>query len=84
MKCTLVYILASKLHFQPCIQKIEAKVAKAVCILSKLLKSTLILLYYALVHPFLLFALRYVEALLLVVSKIKLYKMFVTVNVKTQ
>ena len=53
--------LDSKLHFQPHISKIEIKVAKAVGILSKLRflfpKSTLILLYYALIHPHLLYAL---------------------------
>ena len=53
--------LDSKLHFQPHINQIEIKVAKAVGILSKLRflfpKSTLILLYYALIHPHLLYAL---------------------------
>ena len=47
--------LDSKLHFQPHINQIEIKIAKAVGILSKLRslfpKSTLILLYYALIHP---------------------------------
>ena len=53
--------LDSKLHFQPHINQIEIKVAKAVGILSKLRfffpKSTLILLYYALIHLHLLYAL---------------------------
>ena len=53
--------LDSTLHFQPHIKQIEIKVAKAVGILSKLRflfpKSTLILLYYALIHPHLLYAL---------------------------
>ena len=49
------------MHFQPHINQIEIKVAKAVGILSKLrfpfLKSTLILLYHAFIHPHLLYAL---------------------------
>ena len=54
--------LNSKLHFQPHINQIEIKVvAKAVGILSKLRflfpKSALILLYYSLIHPHLLYAL---------------------------
>ena len=53
--------LDSKLHFQPHINQIEIKVAKAVGILSKLRflfpKSALILLYYSLIHPHLLYAL---------------------------
>ena len=53
--------LDSKVHFQPHINQIEIKVAKAVGIFSKLRflfpKSTLILLYYALIHPHLLYAL---------------------------
>ena len=60
--CTYLGVyLDSKLHFQPHINQIEIKVAKAVGILSKLRflfpKSTLILLYYALIHPHLLYAL---------------------------
>ena len=50
-----------KLHFQPHINQIEIKVAKAVGILSRLQflfpKSTLVLLYYALIHPHLLYVL---------------------------
>ena len=53
--------LDSKLHFQPHINQIEIIVAKAVGILSKLRflfpKSALILLYYSLIHPHLLYAL---------------------------
>ena len=53
--------LESKLHFQPHINQIEIKVAKAVGILSKLRflfpKSTPILFYYALIHLHLLYAL---------------------------
>ena len=53
--------LESKLLFNNHIKQIEVKVAKGVGILSKLRflfpKSTLLLLYYALVHPHLLYAL---------------------------
>ena len=53
--------LDSKLSFKNHIKQIEVKVAKGVCIVSKLRfvfpKSTLFLLYYALVHPHLLYAL---------------------------
>ena len=53
--------LDSKLLFKNHIKQIEVKVAKGVGILSKLRfllpKSTLLLLYYALVHPHLLYAL---------------------------
>ena len=53
--------LDSKLLFKNRIKQIEVKVAKGVGILSKLRflfpKSTLLLLYYALVHPHLLYAL---------------------------
>ena len=53
--------LDSKLPFQPHINRIDIKVAKAVDILSKLQfffpKSTLIFLYYALIHSHVLYAL---------------------------
>ena len=61
--------LDSELHFQSHINQIEIKVAKALGILSKLRflspKSTLILLYYALIHPHLLYALPLWEVLFL-------------------
>lgn len=53
--------LDNNLHFKPNIMQTEAKISKAVGILSKVRnlfpKNTLLLLYYALIHPHLLYGL---------------------------